>query len=762
LKIKKQKPVLTQSQIATRGVLVRTAILMGLFGVAVFIPLTIKLYQVQIIDHERYQGRAVQQQTSDTILAPARGTIYDRNMKTLAVSAGVDTVVVDPSRLRDDEQLEFVARSLAAMLDLDSENIIERIKQNRERNRAYLAIKQKIEREESEKVREFLNANRNLPRNSVYLAPDTKRYYPYGNFASNTIGFVSSDGIGLEGLEARYNDRLSGTPGRIVSTRESGATTLPQPFEQYIDATAGLNMILTLDEIIQHFLEKHLATAVIENQVSKRALGIVMDVKTGGILAIATSPSFDLNNRTEITDPAIQSILAGLEGEELAQKRSEALIAQYRNKAVSDTYEPGSTFKIITAAIALEEKVVSMTDRFSCGGSMTVAGWGTPMHCHRRIGHGAQSFVEGIQNSCNPVFITAGLRIGRQKFWDYSHAFGFFERTGIDIPGESSPVMHSWTEFNRNDVTLATYSFGQTFNITPVQLITATSAVMNGGRLMKPHIVSAFTDPSGMVVEEIAPTVVRQVISEDTSIKVREALEAVVTHGTGRNAQVKGYRTSGKTGTSQKTVLAEEDRVGKYVVSFLGFAPADNPEIAVLVALDEPGGPLLLRSGGNMGAPLAGRIMADILPYIGIKPQYSADDLAGRELQMPTLRGLTVTEASRIIRDNGLKYRIEGNGDTVTDQLPISGIIIPGTAQIVLYTESQRPDTQVEVPNVLGLSPEQVNKLLTDAGLYIRVSGATGTYATTIVSVIQDISAGTMVDLGTVVNVEFRDQSIRD
>lgn len=760
MKKKKQKPVLTQSQIATRSVLVRTVILMCLFGVAVFIPLAMKLYQVQIIDHERYQERAVQQQTSDTVIAPARGTIYDRNMKTLAVSASVDTVVVDPSRLKDDDQLVFVARNLAAILDLDAADITEKIKQNRERNRAYLAIKQKIEREESEKVREFINANRDLPRNSVYLAPDTRRYYPYGNFASNTIGFVSSDGIGLEGLEARYNDRLTGTPGRIVSTRESGTTTLPQPHEQYIDATAGLNMILTLDEIIQHFLEKHLATAVVENQVSKRALGIVMDVRTGGILAIATSPSFDLNNRTEITDPAIQSILAGLEGEELAQRRGEALVAQYRNKAVSDTYEPGSTFKIITAAIALEEKVVSMTDRFSCGGSMTVAGWGTPMHCHRRIGHGGQSFVEGIQNSCNPVFISAGLRIGRQKFWDYSQAFGFFERTGIDIPGESSPVMHSWTEFNRSDVTLATYSFGQTFNITPVQLITATSAVMNGGKLMKPHIVSAFTDSTGMVVEEIPPIVVRQVISEDTSAKVREALESVVKDGTGRNAQVNGYRISGKTGTSQKTVL--EDRVGRYVVSFLGFAPADNPDIAVLVALDEPGGPLLLRSGGNMGAPLAGRIMADILPYIGIRPQFSADDVAGRELQMPTLRGLTVDEAAKIIRDNELKYRIEGEGDTVIDQLPISGIIIPGTAQIVLYTESQRPDTQIKVPDILNKSPEQVNKLLTDAGLYIRVSGATGTYSTTIVSVIQDIPAGTMVDLGTVVNVEFRDQSIRD
>ncbi|MCL2081562.1 MAG: penicillin-binding transpeptidase domain-containing protein [Oscillospiraceae bacterium] len=760
--MKKQKPVLTKSEIATRGVFVRTVILMLLFGVVIFIPLALKLYQVQIIDHEMYQERAVRQQTSDTVLAPARGTIYDRNMKTLAVSASVDTVVVDPSKINSDAEITLISNGLARILELDAASVFDRIKRNKEQNRAYVAVKQKIERDESELVREFINSNENIPRGSVYLAPDTKRYYPYGDFASNTIGFVSTDGVGLEGLEARYNEQLTGTPGRIVSTRENGGTSLPQSFEQYIDATAGLNMVLTLDEIIQHFLEKHLATAVIENQVSKRALGIVMDVKTGGILAIATSPSFDLNNRAEITDPAIQELLAGLEGEELERVRSEALVAQYRNKAVSDTYEPGSTFKIITAAVALEEKVVSMDDRFSCGGSLTVAGYPRPMSCHKKIGHGAQSFIEGIQNSCNPVFITAGLRIGRQKFWDYAHAFGFYEKTGVDIPGESGPVIHSWTDYNRSDVTLATYSFGQTFNITPIQLITATSAVMNGGKLMQPHIVSAFTDPSGMVVQEVTPTVVRQVISEDTSIKVREALETVVTSGTGRNAYVKGYRTSGKTGTSQKTVLSEEERVGKYVVSFLGFAPADDPEIALLVALDEPGGPLLLRSGGNMGAPLAGRIMADILPYIGIKPQYSADDLAGRELQTPTLKGLSVDNAAEIAESNGLKFRVEGEGGTVIDQLPIPGVVIPATAQLVLYTESSRPDTQVEVPDVINKSPEQVNKLLTDAGLYIRVSGATGTYSTTIVSVVQDIPAGETVDLGTVVSVEFRDQSIQD
>ncbi|MCL1819899.1 MAG: penicillin-binding transpeptidase domain-containing protein [Oscillospiraceae bacterium] len=756
---KRKKPEYTPSQLAHRGILVRTIILMGLFGVAIFVPVAIKLFQVQITNHELYQEKAVQQQTSDTILAPARGTIYDRNMKTLAVSASVNTVSVNPRNV-DAEDMEFISESLAEILELDAEDVAEKIKKNKEANRAYVAIKQKIERDEAEKVRVFIDEN-NL-KSTVYLDPDTKRYYPYGNFASNTIGFISTDGIGLEGLELQYNEKLTGTPGRIVSTRESGGKTLPQPFERYIDATSGLNMVLTLDEIIQHFLEKHLATAVIENQVSKRAFGIVMDVKTGGILAIATSPSYDLNNRTVITDPAVQAQLAGLEGEELDKLRSEALLAQYRNKALSDTYEPGSTFKIITAAIALEEKVVSMNDRFSCGGSIRVAGWDKPIHCHKRIGHGGQSFLEGIQNSCNPVFISVGLRIGRQKFWDYAHAFGFYEKTGVDIPGESNSVIHSWEQYNYSDLTLATYSFGQTLNLTPMQLITATSAVMNGGKLMKPHILSAFTDPSGMIVEEYSPTVVRQVVSEETSALVREALEGVVSVGTGKNAQVKGYRISGKTGTSQKTYLSEDERLGKYVVSFVGFAPADDPQIALLVALDEPGGPLLLRSGGNMGAPLAGRIMADILPYIGVKPQYSADDLAGRELQTPTFKGLSLDDAIDAAKNEGLKYRTEGEGDTVIDQLPIAGVIIPATAEIVLYTDSDKPETMVTIPNVIGKSPEQANKLITDAGLYLRVSGATGVYSSTIVAAVQDPPAGTDVNLGWVVNIEFRDTSIND
>ena len=751
------KPVITDSQRANRSIVLRTVFLMALFGMAIFVPLVMKLYQIQIIDHEMYEEKAVRQQTSDTMINPARGTIFDRSMKTLAVSASVNTVAVDPSKIGDRER-KFISAGLAELLELDAGSIEDKIVKNK--GRAYVAVKQKIEQDEAESVRKFISENK--LETLVWLDPDTKRYYPYGNFASNILGFVSSDGRGLEGLELQYNKQLTGTPGRIVSARENRGTTLPLQYEKYYDAANGLNMVLTLDETIQHFLEKHLAAAVIENQVSKRALGIVMDVKTGGILGMATSPSYDLNNRTEITDPAVQAQLAGLSGEELAAKRGEALIAQYRNKAVSDTYDPGSTFKIITAAIALEEKVVKMSDRFTCTGAITVPGWSEPMRCHRRIGHGAETFLEGIQNSCNPVFITVGLRVGRQKFWDYMHAFGFYERTGIDIPGEANSVIHTWEQYNLSDVTLATYAYGQTFSITPVQLITAASAVANGGKMMWPHIVDEFTDSAGAVVEKIEPRVVRQVVSKETAEMVCAALEEVVRGGTGRNAYVAGYNIGGKTGTSQKKNLKQDEQEGKYVVSFISFAPIDEPAVAVLVAMDEPGGPINLRSGGQMAAPVAGRIMADILPYIRIQPQFSADDLAGREVKIPTLKGLTTDEAVAVIKENELKYRIEGDGETVIDQLPIAGVIIPATAQIVLYTESERPDGLVAVPNVIGKTPEQANKLIVDAGLYMRVSGATSTYSSTIEATSQDFKAGAEVGLGTVVSVEFRDMSIND
>ncbi|MCL2084242.1 MAG: penicillin-binding transpeptidase domain-containing protein [Oscillospiraceae bacterium] len=742
-----------------RGITGRTIFLMVTFGILAFVPLVLKLYQVQISEHSKYEGMAVDQQTRNTVISPERGTIYDRNMKALAISASVYNVCVNPNGIKTDAKRAEISRGLADILDLEAASIDERIRSNA--GKQYLAVKLRVEEEEEKAVRQFI-LDSSLS-GMIWLEPNTKRYYPYGNFASNILGFVSNDGQGVEGLELKYNQQLTGTPGRIITARDTQGISRSLQYEKYFDASNGMDMILTLDETIQHFLEKHLSAAVVENMVTKRAIGIVMDVKTGGILGMATSPSYDLNNRNEITDPAVQALLAGLEGEELSSARNAALLAQYRNKAVNDTYEPGSTFKIVTAAVALEEKVVTMADRFSCSGSIRVPGISDPVSCHRKIGHGGQSFIEGIQNSCNPVFVTVGLRIGRQKFWEYMQAFGFFEKTDVDMPGESSSIIAPYSAYNYSDVSLAVYSFGQTFNVTPIQMITAASAVANGGKLMWPHIAGEFRDKDGNAVETVQPRMVRQVISAETASKLCAALEEVVKDGTGRNAYVSGYRIAGKTGTSQKSQLPKDERYGHYVVSFLGFAPADDPQIALLVAMDEPmKGDANLRSGGQMAAPLAGRILADILPYIGLNAQYAPGSLEMMEIMTPNLKELPIADAERILSEMGVSYHIEGNGGTVIDQLPAQGLMVPLSAKMVLYTESRRPEGVVGVPDVTGKTPETANKLLVDAGLYMKISGVADNRSTTVKAGRQDIMPGEEVPIGTIINVEFIDVSVAD
>ncbi|GHU88696.1 stage V sporulation protein D [Clostridia bacterium] len=749
-----------------RAVMTRTVILMVLLGFVVFVPLVMKLGQIQITDHDKYEELALNQQTSDIIKPATRGAIYDRGMQALAISASVDNVCVNPSKVKT-EDIGKLAVGLAGVLGMDANVIAENIEKYK--SRQYYAVKRQLEKEDADVVRRYI-ADNQLEK-QVFLEPSTKRYYPYGNFASNVLGFVSSDGSGVEGLERQYDDKLTGTPTRIVKS-----TTQSAQYEQYYDGTSGLNLVLTLDETIQHFLEKNLSAAVTENMVAKRAFGIVMDVKTGGILGMAIAPSYNPNERNEIdlTDPGLVSVVedavnkakkANTSGEELTEEqlRQAALQAVYRNKAINDTYDPGSTFKIVTASVALEEKVVKMADRFSCTGSIKVKGWNEPIHCHKRIGHGAQSFLEGIQNSCNPVFITVGLRINRQAFWDYMHAFGFFDKTGIDLPSEAGSIIANWAEFDK-DITQATYSFGQNFTVTPIQQLTAAAAVANGGKLMWPHIASAFVDDDGNVVERVEPRVVRQVISEETAAEVCAALETVVSVGTGKNAYVKGYRIGGKTGTSQKSSLAQADRYGKYVVSFVGFAPADDPEIAILVAMDEPmkGENVNLRSGGQMAAPLAGRVMADILPYLAVSPKYSVEDKAGIEVLAPRLIDLPLAEAKGMLKESAIAYRVVGDGDTIIDQLPIPEVSMPGNAEMVLYTEQPRPEDPVAVPNVIGKSPEQANKLITDAGLYIRVAGTLDRYSTTIYASMQSAAGGDMVPPGTIITVEFRDTGISD
>ncbi len=747
---------LNQSQRANYVILKRTFFLMAVFGFLIFIPLVVKLYDIQIVDHDYYESKAVEQQTRDTVISPIRGTVYDRNNKVLAISTSVETIFISPVDIENDAQGELVAKGLSEILDVDYQGVLEKTK----KKNYYQTIKKKIEKDLADRVRTFISENE--LEKIVHIEPDYKRYYPYGDMAANIIGFVGEDNTGLEGIEAVYNSLLQGTPGRVIAARDAGGLTMPFQYEKYYDAENGVDIQLTIDETIQRIVENHLETARVELEVANRASCIVMDVNSAEILAMSTQYSYDLNAPRVLVDAGQQAEVDVAEGDEKSALQSEYQLAQWRNKAVNDTYEPGSTFKIITTAVALEEKVVDLDDSFNCPGYINVPGWSKPIRCHKNSGHGTETFVEGVQNSCNPVFVTVGLRVGTEKFYDYMKAFGFMEKTGVDLPGESGSVYHDWATFNQNDVSLATYSFGQNFTITPIQLITAVSAVANGGYLMKPQIIKQFTDSSGNTTL-VQPKVVRQVISNETSKQACDILETVVSQGTGRNAQVKGYRLCGKTGTSQKRdPKTHEYMVGKYVTSFICFAPAEDPQVAILVLLDEPMyGPANLRTGGGMVAPIVGRMMADILPYLGIEPQYEEGEAAGVDITVPEVTG-SLKEAEALLNDRGIAFVKVGDGDLVTAQVPSSGARVPGTAKIILYLGGAEPAGEVRVPDLLGMTAEQANKALTDIGLYMRAIGATSAQGGSIVAGRQDVAAETKVPPGTVIEVEFIDNSIRD
>ena len=744
---------------SSRTVLARVIILMVVFGVAMFVPLGAQLYAIQITDHDKLEREAIEQQTQSSVIAPGRGTVYDRNMNALAISADVETVCISPKDIKTDEQASMIADHLSRILDVDRQLILDKAaKKDRRRE----VIRAQIEKPLADEVRQFLTENN--VRGMVYLEPDTKRYYPLGTLASTVLGFVGTENKGLMGLEAYYNQSLTGTPGRTVSATDGKGAPLPMQYEMYYDAQDGLDLVLTLDETIQNMVEKHLETAVIENGVANRGSVIVMDVRTGAILAMATKGDFDLNDPRYIEDDAVREALEALMGtDEYANALNDAQQEQWRNKAVSDAYEPGSTFKIFTTAMALEEHAVDPeTDRFQCNGSVEIGRW--TIRCHKAAGHGSQTFMESLLHSCNPAFISIGQRVGPEKFYSYMKAFGFMEKTGIDMIGETSnaSLVSSYEVYSRDVAAQAVYSFGQTFKITPLQLITAVSAIANGGYLMEPYILSKALDGEGRVVESREPRVVRQVISAETSKIMCEYLEQCVISGTGTNAYVKGYQIAGKTGTSQKRDILDADEKGLYVTSFVGFAPADNPQVAVLVMLDEPGLARNLRTGGYMAAPVAGRIFADILPYLGIAPQYSADEAMLVDVSVPLIKGLSVADAQTALRNAGISnFKIEGDGANVTDQMPAAGVKIPASVEIVLYTEGSRPPDSVTVPSVLGMSPEKANAALVNAGLYMRLTGAQPKQGAVLTAAWQEYE-GMEVPLGTVVSVEFRDQNVQD
>lgn len=749
----------------TMQMLRRCLFLMALCGVAAFLLLLARLYKLQIVDHTYYEQMAIQQQLREAPTSAARGVIYDKNMNALAVSASVDNVYLSPAEIQMyGEDKELIARELSEILGLDYQDVLEKASQT---GSWYVTVARKVEQETADRVRAFKNE---YGLRGVRLETDTKRYYPNSSLACHLIGFVGTDNYGLEGIEAQYDSALAGSAGRTVrATNAFGTDLLFSQFEEYYPGKDGYDIVTTLDSTIQFYIEKHLKQAVEDYDIQNGAGAIAMDVNTGAILAMASLGDYDLNNFLQVSPEAQAAVDAAGSPEEAQTLLRAAQTRQWRNKALSDTYEPGSTFKIITLSMALEEGVVDLNDSFFCPGSVNVIGRTSPIRCWKSGGHGSQNLTQAVQHSCNAAFVNIGLRVGAETFYKYCEAFGFLNltgnpdenltaTTGIDLAGESGSIWWSENTFYapKNQSQLAAASFGQTFTITPLQLITAVSACVNGGRLMQPYVVGRMLNPDGSLAYERQPKMVRQVISEETSRQVRSILEQVVgdpNEGTGRNAAVAGYRIGGKTGTSEKVSLEAQTGEKQYIVSFIGFAPADDPKIAVLIFLDTPSNKSgIYVSGGQMAAPVVGRMMADILPYLGVKPSVSGEEAEYMDVSMPDLEGLSLSEASRRLEDGKLRWRTIGDGDTVTAQLPAQGVSLAAGTQVILYMGAE-PSTALEtMPDLAGMSYQEARDALSYYGIYIQtVSPVTDSASQTVCG--QSVAAGTKVSHGSVVEV---------
>lgn len=754
----------------SRQMLRRTLFLMAVFGIGAFAILLAKLYQLQIIDHEKYESMAMEQQLRSVPSSAVRGVIYDTNMNTLAVSASVDNVYLSPAEIEMyGEDRTLIARGLSEILGLDYDDIYEK---SGRKGSWYVTVARKLEQDKADEIRAFKTQ---YGLRGVRLETDTKRYYPNSSLACHLIGFVGTDNYGLEGIEAQYNEALSGSPGKTVrATNAMGTELLFSQFEEYYPGEDGFDIVTTIDASIQYYVEKHLKQAVADYDIQNGAGAIAMNVNTGEILAMASIGGYDLNDFLKVSDEDMEFINAAETEEERSKLLSEAQTRQWRNKALSDTYEPGSTFKIITLAMALEEGVVSLNDSFYCPGTVSVIGRSSPIRCWKSGGHGSQNLTQAAQHSCNVAFVNIGQRVGAERFYDYCEAFGFLNMTGnddenltattgIDLAGESGSIWWSKNTFcsERNLSQLAAASFGQTFTITPLQLICAVSACVNGGTLMQPYVVRQMLNPDGTVAYQREPKAVRQVISESTSRQVCQILEQVVgdqKEGTGRNAAVTGYRIGGKTGTSEKVSLEAQTGQKEYIVSFIGFAPADDPEIALLVFLDTPSNKSgIYISGGQMAAPVVGNMLADILPYMGIEPEQQEG--GENDVTVPMLVELSLSQAEERLKDSSLDYRIIGQGSTVTNQLPAAGTSIASGSQVILYLDGAQVSPNMEIiPELTGMSYQQARDSLSSLGLFISTRSPVNEFTGQVISS-QSLSAGTAADHGCIVEVTLIDEN---
>lgn len=727
----------------------RTAILILLILVLGFGAAVLRLTYLTTVQSSELQESAVDLQLADTTVSAKRGTIYDANGNVLAESASVWQVVMSPVNFKNDKQRQAAAKGLSEIFDLEYNDVLDDTKQQSH----YVVVKRRIESDEREKVLELIDTLKKDYSCSgvIQLLDDYKRYYPKNSLASSVIGFTGSDDQGLEGIEYEYDSYLSGTPGRIITAQNARGTDMPFRYEQNVESEDGNNVYLTIDETIQSICEKYMQKGVEDNNVLNKGVCIAMDVNTGAILAMVTTDGYDLNNPYELSAKDKKKIKSTPKKKQ-AEAESAALSNMWRNKAVADTYMPGSVFKMCVASAALEENLVNEKTSFTCTGSILVEG--ETIHCSNIAGHGTQNFVEVISNSCNPAFIQIGQMLGAGKFRQYYQGFGFSDKTGIDLPGEAEDSF--WKEGKMGGVDLAVASFGQNFSITPIQMITACAAVSNGGYVVQPHVVSKITDSKGNVIKTVDKKIKRQVISDDTSKKMNEYLEYNTERQGATAGYISGYKVAGKTGTTEKrgVTKVESSFSEDYISSFCGYAPADDPQIAMLVFFDTPDGDAYY--GSQVSSPVFINIMSEVLPYLDVKTSYTDEELGYVDASAGDYTGVSIDEAKTAVEADGFTATVKGNGSTVISQIPTVSSGLQKGGSIVLYTDSNSQSETVSVPSLIGLSPDEVNNVASAYGLNVSFSGATTSSGT---SSSQNIEAGTSVSPGTVITVSFADSS---
>ena len=742
----------------------RLMIVMAVLGVGALLLVIWRLYSLMIVDYDYYAGLALRNQTRTTTVTAHRGDIYDRNMNILATDRSVENVYLDPHELKQSKaDIDDIARTLGEILEKDPAWIREQAQDFKQR---YKQVAARVEEETAAQIRAYINEKEI---SGIHLEPNAKRFYPYGTLAAQVIGFTNASNEGSEGVEAAYNSFLSGASGRVITTKGNNEMDMPFSYENFVASRSGCSLVLTLDATVQACLEKQMEAAIDRYAVQNGAFGLVMNAKTGEILAMATLGSYDPNNYLEIHDPNTAAEVEALKDtESYAEALNAARLKQWRNRVLSDGYEPGSTFKVLTMAAALDCGAIDLNTSFHCSGAEQIPGRSQLLHCWRSQGHGSEQTPQALQNSCNLAFAHIALKLGGERFYDYIEKFGILEKTGIDLSGESKGIFFDRELIVNTDkwgtASLTSGSFGQTFKLTPLQLVRAIASVVNGGNLMEPYIVSEIFDADGNTVMKAEPTVVRQTISPETSDTMRTLIRSVVTEGTAKNAQVAGFSIGGKTGTSEKIDVLDENGQPTLdkIVSFVGIAPMEDPEYIVLVALDTPSRSTgLYISGGVMAAPTVGAVMADILPYLGVQRQFSEEEVASQTVILEDLTGFSQKDAEKYLKSVALSAKIIGQGDTVTDQLPSPGESLPGGSQVLLYLGETAEDTQVEVPDFVGMNRAQASDAAGKLGLYILVTGNTD-IAPNVTVTAQDIPAGTAVDRGSTITLEFTDLSSRD